>query len=285
LAGSVSTPSIPGLVITKSGKIVSPNTKLAMLCWAVPGLGKTNLAGSLDRLTQKFENGRRVLYIPVEASEGGGAVTIRKLNVPMFIPKDLNELMKALGSLRNDKEFAGVVLDSATEMVNQHVKPNALRYPARENTATRVAGVPNRSDYQVMGELTSQVFRQLLMMTTHHNPEYRKHVIVTATVREKEENERIAWRGSELPGRMAGEACAQFQVVGTIKTKTEVVGGKRQVARYLCTSTDGVEALKDRFELFPPEVKLCKNYTYGSDGEDLCSIWEKYWIPAMKEAA
>ena len=57
------------------------------------------------------------------------------------------------------------------------------------------------------------------------------------------------------------------------------------MARYLCTSTDGVEALKDRFELFPPEVKLCKNYTYGSDGEDLCSIWEKYWIPAMKEAA
>ena len=73
-----------------------------------------------------------MLYIPVEASEGGGAVIIRKLNVPMFIPKDLNELMKALGSLRNDKEFAGVVLDSATEMVNQHVKPNGLGIlPAR----------------------------------------------------------------------------------------------------------------------------------------------------------
>lgn len=242
-------------------------------------MGKTCLAGSLDRLTQKFE-GKRVLYIPVEASEGGGAVSIRKLNIPMYIPKDLSDLTKVLGTIKNDKSFGGVVLDSATEMVKQHIKPAALKYPPRENIATRGAGVPTRSDYQVMGELTSQIFRQLLLLTTHEKPEYRKHVIVTATDKSIEEDEKVIWRGPDLPGRMASEAVAMFQISATLRAKAEVVGGKRSIARFLLTSTDGVEALKDRFELFPPEVKIAKNF--GQDeGEDLASLWEKYWLPAM----
>jgi hypothetical protein len=271
--------AIPGMTITSSKKIVSPATKLAMLLWAPSGMGKTCLAGSLDRLTQKFD-GRRVLYIPVEASEGGGAVSIRKLDIPLYIPKDLNDLSKALGSLINDKTFAGVVLDSATETVKQHVKPAALRYPPRENIATRSAGVPTRSDYQVMGELTSQIFRQLLLMTVHEKPEYRKHIVVTATEKSIEEDEKIIWRGPDLPGRMASEAVAMFQISATIKVKTQVVAGKRGVARFLVTSTDGVEALKDRFELFPQESQICKAWGEG-EGEDLASLWEKYWLPAM----
>lgn len=276
-------PTIPGLTITSSAKIVSPNTKLAMLLWALSGMGKTNLAGSLDRLTQQFEQGRRVLYIPVELGEGGGAATIRKLGIPMFVPKDLSELMKALGSLYNDKQFAGVVLDSASELTKNHVKASALRYPPRENIETRKAGVPTRSDYQVMGELTSQVLRALLNLTTHPQPEYRKHVVVTALEKEREEGEQVVWRGPDLPGRMATEAAANFQLVGTIRAKTSVEAGKRTVSRYLLTSTNGVDALKDRFELMPPEIRLAKTYSDGSDGEDLASLWEKYWYPAMKE--
>jgi len=276
-------PVIPGMNIQSSGKIVSANTKLAMLLWAASGMGKTSLAGSLDRLTQKFD-GRRVLYIPVEASEGGGAVTIRKLNIPMFYPKDLSDLNKALGSLRNDKSFAGIVLDSASEVVKQHVKPAALRYPAKDNTPTRSAGVPTRSDYQVMGELTSQIFRQLIAMTVHEKPEYRKHIIVTATEKsiEDQDSGRVTWKGPDLPGAMAREAVAMFQICGTIQAKSEVVAGKRSVGRYLVTGTDGVEALKDRFELFPQETKICRAWGQG-EGEDLCSLWEKYWMPAMAQ--
>jgi hypothetical protein len=117
-------------------------------------------------------------------------------------------------------------------------------------------------------------------MTTHEKPEYRKHVIVTATDKSIEENEKVIWRGPDLPGRMASEAVAMFQISATIKVKTSVVGGKRSVGRYLVTGTDGVEALKDRFELFPQESLICKAWGEG-EGEDLASLWEKYWIPAM----
>ena len=271
---------LPGFNITSSTQIVSPNTKLAMLLWAGSGMGKTRFAGGLNELTLKYD-GRPTLYIPVEASEGGGAVTIRKFNVPMFVPKDLNDLTKVLGTLKNDKSFAGVVLDSASEVVKQHVKPAALKYPPRENVATRQAGVPTRSDYQVMGEFTSQIFRQLLLMTTHEKPEYRKHIIVTATDKSIEEDEKIKWRGPELPGRMATEAVAMFQIAATIKAKAEVKDGKRSVGRYLVTSTDSVDAVKDRFELFPTESRIA--YEVGKDeGESLLTLWEKYWLPAMK---
>jgi hypothetical protein len=261
---------------------IRPDTKLALLIYASPGMGKTSIAGSLDRLTQKFD-GKRTLYIPVEASELGGAATIRKLNLPMFRPDTFSELDKALGELRNDKTFGGIVLDSATEMVNQYIKSEALKYPPKENFATRGAGVPTRSDYQVIGELTSQIFRKLMLMTTHEKPEYRKHLIITATTKEIEDDSgRVAWRGPALPGRMAAEAAAMFQICATIKVKTEILEKKRIVSRYLCTSTDGLEAVKDRFEVFPPEVKICRTYTNGGDGEDLCSLWEKYWIPQLE---
>lgn len=274
--------NIPGLNITNSAQIVSPNTKLAALIWAPPGMGKTSLAGSLDRLTQKFD-GKRTLFIPVEQSEGGGAVTIRKLNIPMFIPRDYSDLNKAVGVLRNDKTFGGIVLDSATETVKQHIKPAALKYPPKENFATRAIGVPTRSDYQVLGELTSSLLRQLLAMTVHEKPEYRKHIIITALDRSVEEDERLVWKGPDLAGRMASEAAAMFQINGTIEVKSQVKDGRRTTSRYLVTATDGVKACKDRFELLPPEVPICRVWTDGSDGEDLCSMWEKYFRPAMVE--
>jgi hypothetical protein len=273
--------NIPGLNIYGSNDILGPNSKLAMLLWAPSGNGKTNLAGSLDRLTQKFD-GKRTLFIPVEASEGGGAATIRELDVPMIVPKDLSGLNKILGTLRNDKTFGGIVLDSATELVKQHIKPAALKYPPKENFATRGVGVPTRSDYQVIGELTSEVFRQLMLMTTHENPDYRKHLIVTATDKYEEEDEKVIWRGPELSGRMAKEAVSLFQIVGTIEVKAQVVNGKRVVGRYLVTSTDGVKAVKDRFKVFPPEIKLRKDLS-DQDGMDLCDIWEKYWLPNVRK--
>jgi len=73
-----------------------------------------------------------------------------------------------------------------------------------------------------------------------------------------------------------------FQIIGMLKAKTEVIGGRRSIGRYLVTEGDGVNQIKDRYEIFPSEVKICKTYTDGSDGEDLCSLWEKYWLPAIK---
>lgn len=270
-------PSITGITFTNSDQILSRDSRLAWLLWGASGQGKTYLAGQLDELTQRHL-GKRTVYIPVEAGEGGGAATIRKLGVPMYIPKTYSELHKILGYLKNDKSVGGVVLDSSTEMYKQFIKPEALKYPCRENVATRTAGVPTRSDYQVLGELTSQMLRAFVALTTHENPEYRKHLIITAADSERQEDDKVNWIGPDLPGRMSREAVQMMQQVGTIKIKPQLIGGKRISTRQLTFTGNGVEALKDRYDVMPQEVQLAGP---GIEGETLISIWEKYFIPAM----
>lgn len=281
---SIPIPAIPGIKIQSSTDILSEHTKIAQLIWAPSGFGKTTLAGSLDALTQKYDN-KRTLYIAVESAEGGGAATIRKVGVPLYVPKDYSDLYKTLGHLRNDKGFGGVVLDSATELYKQHIKPATLKYPSRENVATRAAGVLTRSDYQVAGELTSQVFRQLMLLTTHDDPAYRKHLIVTATdqVKLDEDTDRMIWAGPDLPGRMSREAVQMFQQVSTIEVRAEVLNGKRQTRRFLVSTTDGVLSVKDRFDILPQSIALRKDPT-DPTGDDMLTIWEKYWLPAIEAA-
>lgn len=277
-------PNLPNVKIQSSTDILSKNTKLAWLIWAPSGFGKTTLAGSLDALTQKYDS-KRTLYIAVETAEGGGAATIRKLGVPLYVPKDYSDLFKTLGYLRNDKSIGGVVLDSATEGYKTHIKPATLKYPSRENVASRAAGVLTRSDYQVAGELTSQTFRQLMLLTTHEDPAYRKHLIVTATDQTKidDDTDRVIWAGPDLPGRMSREAVQMFQQVSTIEVRAEVIGGKRITKRYLVSSTDGIISVKDRFDILPQAIPLRKNPE--DSGEDLLTIWEHYWLPAIETAS
>ena len=89
--------SLPGITITNTKEIISPNTKLAMLLWAASGKGKTQLAGSLHHLTMKHNN-KPTLYIAVESGEGGGAATLRKLDAPLFVPTSMGDLNNALAS-------------------------------------------------------------------------------------------------------------------------------------------------------------------------------------------
>jgi hypothetical protein len=252
-----------------------------MLVWAPSGYGKTELAGSLDDLTQKY-NGKRTLFIPVEPGEGGGAATIRKRDVPMYVPKDYSDFYRVLGLLRNDKSIGGIVLDSATEFAKMHVKPAALKYPARENVATRQAGIPTRSDYQTMGELMSQTLRLLLAMTTHENPEYRKHLIVTACDVTREEDDKVVFIGPDLPGRMAREAVQMFQQVVSLEIKSEVVDGKRVNSRYIVTSADGVKAIKDRLGILPERIKFRANPK--ADGDDILTLYERFYLPEMEKS-
>ncbi len=271
--------SIPGINITSSGNILRPDTRIAQLIYSPSGYGKTRLAGGLDALTQKYCSGRRTLFIQVEAGEGGGAATIRDLDVPMYVPKDYTDLYKVLGLLRNDKSIAGIVLDSATELTTAYIKPAALKYPCKENSATRSIGIPTRSDYQTMGEMMSGVLRLLIGMTTDERQDYRKHLIVTAADMAREEDERVTYIGPALPGRMSKEAVQMFQQVGSITIKPQVVAGKRVNQRYLSFQGDGVRAMKDRYGIFPEQIAL--RAPDGGDGEDLTSIYEKYWLPAL----
>lgn len=273
---------IPGINVTSSGEILRPDSRLCTMIWSPAGWGKTELAGGLDDLTQATL-GKRTLYIAVEEGEGGGAATIRHRDIPMYVPKDYNDLYKILGLLRNDKSYGGIVLDSASECAKKHVKKAALGYPCRENTPTRGVGVATRSDYQVMGELMSQVLRAAIGLTTHENPDYRKHLIVTATDKTREEDERVVYIGPDLPGRMATESVQMFQQVFALEIKPEMVGGKRMNIRYLVTSADGVKAAKDRYKILPERIRI-KAYPTDPDGEDILSIWNKWYIPAMKGA-
>lgn len=273
-------PSITGITITSSRDILRPDTRIAQLIYSPSGYGKTRLAGGLDALTQKYCGGRRTLFIQVEAGEGGGAATIRDLDVPMYVPKDYTDLYKVLGLLRNDKSIAGIVLDSATELTTAYIKPAALKYPCKENVATRAIGIPTRSDYQTMGEMMSGVLRLLIGMTTDERTEYRKHLIVTAADMAREEDERVTYIGPALPGRMSKEAVQMFQQVGSLTIKPRVVNGKRENQRFLSFQGDGVRAMKDRYNIYPQEIGI--RPPEGGDGEDIVSIYEKYWLPALR---
>lgn len=268
------------MTITSSGDILGPQTRLAQLLWAPSGYGKTYLAGQLDALTQKH-GGKRTLFVAVEAGEGGGGATIRNLNIPICVPKDYNDLYRILGLLRNDKSYGGVVFDSATELNTAFIKPAALKYPPKENSQTRAIGVPTRSDYQTMGEMMSGVLRLIMGFSTHPDLEYRKHIIVTAADMTREEEEKVTFIGPALPGRMAKEAVQLFNQVGTITIKPQVIGGKRENIRYLTFQGDGVKALKDRYSIYPGEMQLKGP---SGEGETLTSIFEKYWLPSIKQS-
>jgi len=260
-----------------------------MLLWAASGKGKTLLASSLHRLTMKY-NQKPTLIIAVESGEGGGAATLRKLNQPLFVPKSMEEVDKCLTALAMDKQFGGIVVDSAKELVQQFIKPKALAFPGRDTgpvqSQLRLVGVPGRSDYQVMGELTRQVFNKLLNISSNPNPELKKHIIVTATDKQSYDSTGLILKfdGPDLPGAMAQTAAAMFQISATIDIRGEMVNGKRESVRYLVTETDGPKALKDRFNVFPKTGTRLKLNDEDTLGLDLCDIWERFWLPQMPKA-
>jgi len=271
---------LPGVRVSSSQDILKKDSRLSLLVWAPSGYGKTEFAGGLDDLS-RATSGKRTLYIAVEEGEGGGAATLRHRDIPMYTPKDYNELYKTLGLLRNDKSYGGVVLDSASEVAKRHVKREAFKYPSKENSPTRAAGIPVRGDYQVMGEMMSQILRMLIGMTTHEDPAYRKHLIVTATDKTKEEDDKVVYIGPDLPGRMASETVQLFQQCFTMEIKPELVEGKRVNIRHLITSADGVKAAKDRYKILPERIRL-KTRAEDPTGEDVLGMWEKYYVPAMR---
>lgn len=269
-----------------SNSLITLQTRLEGLIWAPTGRGKTTLAGSLHRLTLKYLN-KPTIYIAIEQGDGGGAISLQKLNldIPIYTPPTLADLKAFLQELRGDRSFGGVVLDSGSELAKNHAKTQALKYPSREKspvvTGPRSEGVPTQSDYQVISELERQVFQDMLNLSAAKDPEYKKHVLVIASEKMKIEPEpphKVTFWGPDLPGAMATAAPAMFQLVGTIDLKPEVKNGKRVITRHFVTSGDDIKVLKDRYNIFPQSVQL-KAYPNDPEGMDLCDMWEKFWIP------
>ena len=277
--------ALPGIKIGSTAENVGSNTRMAALIWSASGRGKTTLAGSLHAMTQKYM-GKPTLFCAVESGEGGGTICLKDLNIPLWIPKDLNEVKQGIAALRNDKEFGGFVLDSATELYKAFIKPVALKYPCRERaevvTGPRREGVPAESDYMIMGELARQVIQEVVNLTALA-PEFSKHVIVTALDKMREsrgEPKEIIFWGPNLPGQMGTDSAGMFQQVGTIEIKAQVIGGKREAIRYYTTFSTDAKTLKDRYNVLPHEVRLKRNAQDG-EGFDFVDMWERYWMPVV----
>jgi len=274
--------------LTNTNQIFNPHTKMSTLLWGGSGKGKTKLSGTLDAMTRKFF-GKPSLYIGTEAGEGGGAVTLGGSDIPLIVPRDHNEMVEILASLKSDRQFGGVIFDNATEACKRYIQPFALKFPSREKQATRASGVPERSDYQTMGELMRQYLQALINLTTDPNPECRKHVIVVAADKIREDdNHNVTFWGPDLPGAMAQAAPQMFQTVVTLEIKRELLPNpdnpKQNIAinrRYLHSAADGPKILKDRFKLLPPTVKIRNFDDPKSDGMDFVDIWATYWLPAI----
>jgi hypothetical protein len=246
-----------------------------MMVYAPPKFGKTTFASTLDKLTKQYM-GKPTLFIAVEAGDGGGTMSIQQAGVDFVTPQTYDELLKIITELQTDSYYGGVILDSATEYVNTFLKPFALKFPSREKIATRSAGVPERSDYQTMGEKARIDFTQLIRLTTARDVNLRKHLIVTALERTKEDNGAITAIQPDLPGAMSQSATAMFQTVGQIAIKNEIVKlpdgrSERKQSRILRTAGDGVRVMGDRTYVFPAEIE-----------PDLTLLWEKYWIPKVE---
>lgn len=274
--------SLGGIAVKNTKHLINPDTKICMMLWAHPKRGKTTFASTLDAMTKKHF-GRPTLIVAVEAGEGGGTMSIQDSDVDYICPTSMEELNKIIAALANDTKYAGVILDSATEYVNRFLKPYALKFPYTKGSpsATRLQGVPEQGDYQTMGERARMDFNALINLTSHSDPKIRKHLLVTATEKEKTDRTTgaITRIGPDLPGAMAEAATAMFQTVGTIELRTRVEpdptdpSGKRTrrvTERILVTDAteEGKKIVGDRTKCIKSGMPL-----------DFVEIWEQGFVP------
>ncbi len=261
--------SLGGIPVRNTANLITPATRICLLVYAMAKMGKTTLAATLDKVTKKYL-GKPTIVVACEPADGGGTMTIQDAGVDFVQPADLNDFNKILAALQTETKYGGVVLDSASEIVKTFIQPYALRFPSKMKDPRREAGVPARDDYQTMGEELRKKINQLVRLTAHPDLNVRKHLVVTALIKEKydQEGNTLLRIGPDLPGAMADTSTAMFQTVATIKVKERVVKDEsgrpsRQRQRMLVTEGDGVWVLGDRTHCFPVEGPM-----------DLLEIWE-----------
>lgn len=269
---------IAGIPIKSTKDLLSPSTRLCMCLWAAAKRGKTSFAKELDDITKKYM-GKPTLFIAIEAADGGGTMTIKDYDVAYCEPKSWTEFTGVVSALQTDTTFGGVVVDNASDLVKRLLQPEALKVIYKDVPANRGKGVPERRDYQTMGELLRVEFNKLVNLTKRDTPDaVRKHLIVTAleSIKTTKEGEEILSICPALPGQMSDTASALFQTLATIEVRPRVVqiAGKpteRINERVLVTDNDGKKVLGDRMKIFPKEGPL-----------SLMQIWETCWIPATE---
>lgn len=256
---------IGNLTVNNTRGLVSPATRICGMIYSPAKFGKTELASSLNDITQKYR-GKPTLFIACEAAEGGGTMTVSAKGIDYVMPSSWSDMEQLLSNLACDETYGGVILDNATDWVFRIIKPHALKFPTKEKLlGARQEGVPVRSDYQVMGECARQQLNKLVNLTNENTSErFRKDLIVTALERERtDESGVLTAITPDLPGALSGVATALFQSVMSIRIKQRTVpdpvkpgSTKRVMQRYLHVAADGLRVTDDRVKMFPHEYSL-----------------------------
>jgi hypothetical protein len=270
--------TIGGVEIRNTANLIGPNTKICTLIQGPPKRGKTSMAATLDTMCKKFF-GKPALFIATEGAEGGGTMSIQELGVDYIQPENLEQWNSVVAGLGSDTKYAGVVVDSSSDLIQRYIKPMALKMPARTNPPSRSKGVPVWDDYNVMGEFGRIEFNKLINLTTHPNPDIRKHLVVTAIEKEfSDDDGNLKAIKTNLPGQLRDGVTAMFQTVGRILIRMDVVPSsvnpaqKVRVPRYtFVTKNDSIADIGDRTHVLPPEAPC-----------DFVEIWDKYFIPRIQ---
>lgn len=213
-------------------------------------------------------------------------MSVQSANVDYVCPETQAEFDAILSELSSDSKYGGIILDSGTEAINRIIKPYALTFPSRERHAVRTMGVPDRGDYQSMGEFMRQRVNRLIDLTVKRDVRLRKHFVMTTRLREKvdQDSGAVTFIGPDLPGALAQNIVGMFQTVSRIMSKASVhdVDGKklRVMRRVLLSRPDSVTPLGDRMKVFPEELPLTRE-----DGSYVgyLDIWNEYWLPRIEE--
>jgi hypothetical protein len=266
-----------GLQVRNTRNLIDETTRFCGLVYQRPKFGKTTFGATMDAMTKKYM-GKPTLFVAIEQADGGGTMSIQDYGVDFVQPKDFNELSRVLAALQTDTTYGGIVFDSGSEYAKQFLQPFAMKFPSKQRTPQRTAGVPEWGDYQVMGEQGRIHFNQLIALTAHRDLNIRKHLLVTALYKERsDDNGNVIKIYPDLPGALADTATAMFQTVGIIAIKNVVVPDPkdpkktiREKRRSYVTEQDGIAVLGDRTHMLPADCPL-----------DFLEIWDKHWMPKL----
>lgn len=267
--------TLGGLPVRRTSDIINKDTRICCLTYAPPKYGKTQMCATFHNWCMK-EYGKPGLYLAFESADGGGVSSVQDFDVPFVQPTDLKSAESVLRGLMTDTEYAAVFVDNLTDLVQNIVKPYAMTFPSREHIATRSAGVPERSDYQTMGEKTRQLLNMMIALTKNSNVAARKHLVVNALLAEKRDsNNNLSYIGPDLPGALRDSGPAPFELVASLDIKMSVVNDPANPAKKIrqrnysfVTASDGIRIAGDRYKCFPAEGPA-----------DWGLLMDEYWKP------
>jgi hypothetical protein len=215
----------------------------------LPGSGKTSFAATCPNPG----------FVAGETGHGNGLLPVAEGGFDYVIPKTYADLKQiATGGIFADKDT--IVIDGMSEICQSIIKDEALTVPRRlGDSEKRRMGVPERDDYQVMGELSRRFLRQLLQLD--------KHIIITCLLRmyqppDPKENQKEKIGGPDLPGELAVTIGAMVDHVLWLKTRPAMRNNdpkQRYLERYFDTVGSSQYIAKSRStvsrsQILAPEI-------------------------------